>query len=328
MIASMQEIGCVLCEGASSTPVIHESGFTGRQCANCGLIFISPRPSRREIDDVYRQGDAHLSPQWFVHGREAIASRLRARRDARIVQSHAPGGSLLEIGPGRGTFLAAARRRGFDVYGVELNPTQASFIRGELGIACAESLEAARTLAGGQFDVIYHRDVLSHFYDPHEEMQRLRALLKPGGLQIFETGNLADVDHRHLKLIASFQYPDHLFFYGERSLRMLLEQTGFSHERTHRWSVLPERSLRSRLDRVRSRSPGSAGRGDRSVGETRQAGQTQQAGRPAPASARSRRAQIARQALDLLYLGLQVSIGRLPVGERVPQTLIVVARKR
>jgi 2-polyprenyl-3-methyl-5-hydroxy-6-metoxy-1,4-benzoquinol methylase len=322
MIDAVHEIGCVLCEGAGSTPVIYESGFTGRQCANCGLIFISPRPSRQEIDEVYRQGEAHLSPQWFVQGREAIASRLRARRDARLVQRHAGGGSLLEIGPGRGTFLAAARRRGFDVFGVELNPTQASYIRSELGIACAESLESAQELAGGQFDVIYHRDVLSHFYDPHEEMRRLRALLKPGGLHIFETGNLADVDHRYLRLIASFQYPDHLFFYGEASLRKLLDQTGFAHVHTHRWSVLPERSLRHRIDRARSRLSAAAGRVDRDSDGARQTA------RPEPADARSRAGRSARQALDVLYYALQVSVGRIPVGERVPQTLIVVARKR
>ena len=160
-------------------------------------------PQQAEIDEGYRRGDAHLSPAWFVDGREAIASRLRARRDAGLVHSHAAGGALLEIGPGRGTFLRAARRRGFDVFGVELNPTQASFIRSERdplrGVA-----GGGAGAAGGQFDVIYHRDVLSHFYDPHEEMERLRALLKPGGFHIFETGNLADVDHRYLKLIRPF----------------------------------------------------------------------------------------------------------------------------
>jgi 2-polyprenyl-3-methyl-5-hydroxy-6-metoxy-1,4-benzoquinol methylase len=322
MIASVHEIGCVLCEGASSTPVIRDSGFTGRQCERCGLILVSPRPSRAEIDEVYRQGDAHLSPEWFVVGREAIASRLRARRDARLVQRHAPNGSLLEIGPGRGTFLAAARRRGFEVFGVELNPTQASFIRTELDIECAESLEAAEELSSGQFDVVYHRDVLSHFYDPHEQMERIGRLLKPGGLQIFETGNLADVEHRYLKLIASFQYPDHLFFYGGRSLRKLLDQTGFSHVHTDRWSVLPERLLRWWIDRAR-KAPftrhGQVGRGPDA---------TPRATHLEPADARSSSGQIARQALDLVYYGLQLSVGRIPVGERIPQTLIVVARKR
>jgi 2-polyprenyl-3-methyl-5-hydroxy-6-metoxy-1,4-benzoquinol methylase len=325
MTASTHEISCLLCEGANSTPIIYDSGFTGRQCENCGLIFVSPRPSRAEIDQVYRQGAAHLSPEWFVTGREPIASRLRARRDARLVQRHARGGSLLEIGPGRGTFLAAARGRGFEVFGVELNPTQASFIRTKLGIACAESLESASELSSGQFDVIYHRDVLSHFYDPHEQMERVGRLLKPGGLQIFETGNLADVDHRYLRLIASFQYPDHLFFYGERSLRKLLDQSGFSHVHTDRWSVLPERLLRSWITRARNRRSGDTG----PAGQRRPAlDATPHATRPEPADARSSSSQITRQALDLLYYGLQISLGRIPVGERIPQTLIVVARKR
>jgi 2-polyprenyl-3-methyl-5-hydroxy-6-metoxy-1,4-benzoquinol methylase len=321
MIASVHEIGCVLCERAGSAPVIYDSGFTGRQCESCGLIFVSPRPSRAEIDEVYRRGDAHLSPEWFVAGREPLASRLRARRDATLVKRHAGGGSLLEIGPGRGTFLAAARRRGFEVFGVELNPTQASFIRTELGIACAESLEGAEKLSSGQFDVVYHRDVLSHFYDPHEQMERIGRLLKPGGLQIFETGNLADVDHRYLQLVASFQYPDHLFFYGERSLRKLLDQSGFSQVHTDRWSVLPERLLRSWIARARNRRSGHAG--PRGPGLDAEPGTV----RPEPAPERSSSGQIARQALDLLYYGLQISVGRIPVGARIPQTLIVVARK-
>jgi 2-polyprenyl-3-methyl-5-hydroxy-6-metoxy-1,4-benzoquinol methylase len=310
----------VVCGCSSSAPLVSENGFTGYQCAECGLVFISPRPSREEIDEVYRSGEAYLSPEWFLGGREAIASKLRAGRDMRLVRRHAPGGSLLEIGPGRGTFLVAARRSGFEVLGVELNPLQASHIRDKRGIPCVESLDAVEGLGAKRFDVIYHRDVLSHFYEPQAEMERLRALLKPGGLHIFETGNLADVEHRYLKLIKSFQYPDHLFFYGERSLRALLEQTGFSHIHTYRWSVLPQLLLRSQIGRVRKRTAIGAG-GAESEGAERVV-------RPVSGGRRRSGEEAARQALDLLYHGLQLSIGRIPVGGRVPQTLLVVARKR
>jgi SAM-dependent methyltransferase len=314
---------CVICGCPRSAPLVSENSFTGYQCAECGLIFVSPRPSREEIDEVYRGGEAYLSPEWFLGGREAVASKLRARRDVRLVQRHAAGGSLLEIGPGRGTFLAAARRSGFDVLGVELNPLQASYIREERGIPCVESLDAAEDLGAERFDVIYHRDVLSHFYDPQAEMERLRALLKPGGLHIFETGNLADVEQRYLKLIKSFQYPDHLFFYGERSLRMLLDQAGFSHIHTYRWSVLPQLWLRRQIGHVRDRtstgadSAGGAGSDDAKTVVRPVLGGRQRAGEEA-----------ARQALDLLYQGLQMSVGRIAVGRRVPQTLLVVACKR
>jgi len=267
--------------------------------------------------EIYAKGEAYLSPDEFVEGTQSLSGLLRAREDVRRVRRHIARGALLEIGPGRGTFLAAARRRGFDVYGVELNPIQREFIGEHYGIPCVDSLEAASDLNGGQFDLIYHRDVLSHFYDPHAEMANLRALLRPGGFHIFETGNLADVDHRYLRLIRSFQYPDHLFFYGDRSLALLLEQTGFDHVRTYRYSVLPERWVRSKLTRLR---------GGANAASVEQHGHD--AAPTGAEGAASSLGALARQSLDLFYYGLHRTVDALPTGTEVPQTLIVVARRR
>ena len=52
--------------------------------------------------------------------------------------------------------------------------------------------------------------------------------LKPDGLLVFETGNIADVDRKYMKYFSQFSYPDHLFFFGEQSLNILLERTGFA----------------------------------------------------------------------------------------------------
>ena len=56
MTLALQEITCVLDPGSHGDPVISENGFTGRQCAECGLIFVSPRPTREAIDEIYEQG--------------------------------------------------------------------------------------------------------------------------------------------------------------------------------------------------------------------------------------------------------------------------------
>lgn len=311
----VQEISCVLCRDSDSEPVIQENGFTGRQCSHCGLIFISPRPSRDEIEEIYEHGEAHLSPEDFIAGPESLAGKVRAKRDVRRLRRHAKGGRLLEIGPGRGTFLAAAQRRGFGVYGVELNPAQAKFIRNERGIPCVESLDDAQTLGPDAFDVIYYRDVLSHFYDPHEEFARLHGLLKPGGLHVFETGNFGDMDHKYFRLIKSFQYPDHLFMYGERSLGLLLDQTGFEHVRTYRYSILPEQYVHSKVRRLIG--SGLANSGERSGGVAQ----------ASTSSPRRGVRESARQLLDLFYDGLQRTAGAIPARAAVPKTLIVVARK-
>jgi hypothetical protein len=80
--------------------------------------------------------------------------------------------------------------------------------------------------------------------------------------------------------------------------------------------------LRSWINRVRSRRSAHAEQSGRELDAARVAP------RPEPSGALASSGQIARQALDLLYYGLQLSVGRIPVGERTPQTLIVVARKR
>jgi hypothetical protein len=59
-----------------------------------------------------------------------------------------------------------------------------------------------------------------------------------------ETGNFADVSPRFYPLIRRterFQLPDHLFFFGERSLHLLLEQTGFTLRALHRYSRIAEK---------------------------------------------------------------------------------------
>ena len=304
----------MFCENSDSRVVIEENGFTGRQCAGCGLIFVSPRPSRREMDERYESGAAHLSPDSFISGAGSRSARAHARREVKRLSRHVAGGSLLEIGPGNGTFLVEARRAGFDVYAVELNPTQAEFIRTRHGIPCATSLDAAPGLGPERFDVIYHCDVLSHFYDPLEEFRRIKELLVLGGYHVFETGNGGDIDHKFFKDIKSFQYPDHLFFYGQRSLRELLRQTGFEHLRTYRYSILPAMLLRKQLLRLLGRRSDRSGKVPPAMDHIETRGSAGGA------------AHIARGILDYISYVTRYSVGALAIREHHPQTLIVVAR--
>jgi SAM-dependent methyltransferase len=312
------DISCPLCVTSDSTPVIEDNGFTGRQCVQCGLIFISPRPTEQEMAELYHEGDAYLPPEFFLATANTLAGRLSARSAMNDVARHVSAGSLLEIGPGNGGFLAEAARRGFDVLGVELNTAQADFIRTHRGLRCVSSLDDAEAL--GPFDVIYHRDVISHFYDPLGEFERLRGLLRPGGFHIFETGNFGDVDHRHFAYVRSFQYPDHLFFYSERSLLELLRRTGYEHVQTYRYSTRPEQVLRTGVRRARS----LVSRGH--DGNDGDGASAPHAAEPATAAIPSRAGLVARDALDVTYYGIRHTIGAVTVRASDPQTMTVVAR--
>jgi SAM-dependent methyltransferase len=89
-----------------------------------------------------------------------------------------------------------------------------------------------------KFDVIYHSDVISHLHDPHAAYSMMHEKLNNNGIVIFETGNLSDVHKRYYPLFSSFQYPDHLFFFGEDTIKKLLRTHQFNFKKIYRYSII------------------------------------------------------------------------------------------
>ena len=158
---------------------------------------------------------------------------------------------MLELGPGAGLFLSEARNCGYQPYGVELNPIEARWIEERLHVPCENVALSERTFGGKLFDIIYHRDVLSHLYDPIGAFCDMNRALKKDGLLVFETGNIADVDRKYIKYFSQFSYPDHLYFFGEKSLKMLLKRAGFKCLRVHKESILFQLLLQKALWRLK-----------------------------------------------------------------------------
>jgi len=247
-------VTCVLCKVAGTPTEIVENGFTLARCNNCGLLFVSPRPLDGDILAIYEHDAPHTEMQQLIARTRASHAVAHARHTLRLLRNHRVGGSLLEIGPGGGLFLNEARQAGYAIAAVEPNPVQAAFMAETFGIRCTTEPLGPETLKGELFDVIYHCNVLSHFPDPVQTLGVIKSRLRPGGILLMETGNFADVDRRFYRLIAAterFQLPDHLHFFGERSLRILLEQTGFILRKMYRYSRVPEKCGPSALHALR-----------------------------------------------------------------------------
>lgn len=172
----MEDIQCIFCNRSSNQIVIEENGYKGRKCPKCGLIFISPRPTFTEILNLYCHDKSHVSAESHISC--AFSKRLYAKHNLQIIKKFIKNGSILEIGPGAGYFLDEARKEGFEVYGIEFNNIQADFIRSRLGIHCEESPLDVSLFDGKKFDIIYHCNVISHFYDPISEFQKINNKLK------------------------------------------------------------------------------------------------------------------------------------------------------
>jgi SAM-dependent methyltransferase len=247
---NMETIGCVICERkAHADPVaIRESGWNGRKCPNCSLIYISPRPSLEEIITLYSHDSAE---RYAEHFRAGEAYRRHCARDAvRRLRRHIKAGDLLEIGAAHGVFCDEARKAGFTPCAIELNPLEAASID-SLGIPC-ERRPLQDAFPGKTFDVIYHCDVTSHFHDIVGEFRAMATRLRSGGVMMFEAGNYGDVDSSYYTLITDFKYPDHLFFLSRDSLRSLVKMSGFKVLSWSSYSLMPQLLIESVKNKLES----------------------------------------------------------------------------
>src|SRR4051794_640908 len=200
-----EEINCPFCDVPGGFRFSQE-GWNTLTCPSCRLMFISPRPTAKAVAELYEQDSAHGSSMVHLRHFGTSVGKLSANRALRLIKKDGPAvGRILEIGPGAGSFLIAARDAGYEVAGVELNPVEAEHIR-SLGIPCWSSLDDVE----GTFDVVYHCDVLSHLYDPVATFRQIRSMLNPSGFHMFETGE-GDINPKYWRLIGNWQLPDHLF---------------------------------------------------------------------------------------------------------------------
>lgn len=230
----VQEVPCLFCKQYHHQTVIEENGYRGVKCPTCQVIYISPRPNQKDILKLYAKAPQRPVAS-FTAG--AFAKRLKAEYTLSLLQPHLLGRNALEIGPGAGIFLQTLRRQGYNGVGIELNGQAADFLNNTLNIPCEGRPLSVSSFGQERFDLIYHCDVLSHFYDPLAEFALMHTKLKDNGLLVFETGNLGEVHNRYYRWYPSFHYPEHLYFFGGKSLRLLLERTGFELISLHRYPL-------------------------------------------------------------------------------------------
>ena len=155
-----------------------------------------------------------------------------------------PGGSILDLGCGRGEFLKLLDERGFRGRGVDLNAQMVALCRDKgLEAQRADILEALAGTPDGSLDGIFSSQVIEHVSAAHLErlVELAYAKLAPGGVVVLETINPASVFAlvQIYFLDLSHRLPVHPL-----ALRFLLESAGFDDVRVIYGSGLDEEKLR------------------------------------------------------------------------------------
>lgn len=209
----------------------------GVRCAGCGLVTVSPKPTRDDLASLY-SGDYFKSDYHCGHRELAYEDEQLTRDQLRVLERFIelrPHGRMLEVGAAGGKFLLKAKERGYEVTGVELS-REACDIAGRLGVRhfCGELHEAG--FEAGSFDLAYMGDVLEHMPEPYDALVELNRVLAPGGvLGLSCPTNIGLLSSRAGLWVYGLLGremkaplpPYHLYEFTPRHIKMLLEKAGF-----------------------------------------------------------------------------------------------------
>ena len=192
------------------------------RCVACGTLQQPSLPRGPELAHLYRgmRDDAYLDEE---RGRRRTAVRILD-----LIAPHAASGRLLDVGCGPGLLLDEARRRGFDVEGLELSDSAAAYARGELGLTVHQTPLEEYNPGGRRFDVLVLADVLEHLSDPVAALLRCRELLRRGGVLCVVTPDPASPTARLAGARWWGLLPAHTFLIPRTTLHGLVEAEGFA----------------------------------------------------------------------------------------------------
>ena len=204
--------------------------FSVLRCVPCGCCYTSPR---------FPEASKHLafagSYPFYQRARRALAppshSEMLAfdRRVGAVVRAHPEPGRVLDIGMGDGAFLASMRLQGWEVTGLDVEPSVIAYAQTQLGIPNCRVADVEKDpIPEGPFDAITLWGMFQLAYHPQALLEKLRPALAPGGVLALGLSNFAGAGARvfgsHWRGLG---LPRHLIHYDPLTLQRLLERSGY-----------------------------------------------------------------------------------------------------
>ena len=226
---------CPLCGSASWQACLWSAGWQLLRCQGCELICLNPRPTQSAIADHYRKG-RYDSVRW--DGRTYLQKREQWLRKftemLTQVQRFQPAGRLLDVGCGPGFLMEAARRLGYEPYGIEASEQGVEFAKKELGLEVEQGRFEETHYPEGFFQVVIFSDILEHVPDPIGFLAQAYRALAPGGIiDVSLTDAGCEEALRDKDKWWALSLPTHFYQFTEKTLREALQRAGF--EVVHLW---------------------------------------------------------------------------------------------
>lgn len=191
------------------------------KCKNCHLIYMNPMEKVSKTNDYYFKAKN-------THAPTIRESYLRtAKSQVRLVQKYASGTNLLDIGCAQGFFLYSASKARYNIKGIEISQDAAEYAVREFGLDVeAKPFEELR-FPENHFDVVTLWQVLEHVPYPLTILKEVHRILKPGGLLVVSTPDIAGIPAKILRKRWWDIKRLHINQFSTKTLRDILQNGGF-----------------------------------------------------------------------------------------------------
>jgi 2-polyprenyl-3-methyl-5-hydroxy-6-metoxy-1,4-benzoquinol methylase len=221
-----------------------------KECNKCGMLFIFPQPTALELKELYSRDYFEGGDYRCGHAGSCFeeSERIVSQVLLEKIISMQPKGKFLDIGCAGGQMLNAVRQKGFEPFGVEFSEEAAQNARDKFQLNVITGDIHAAQLESNFFDVVFMGDVLEHVPDPVEVMKEIYRITRPNALVVILCPTQTNTMFSRLGFLfyniagkkATVNLPPyHLLEFRPKSMKYLIEHTGFSVVRSEGTAMKP-----------------------------------------------------------------------------------------
>lgn len=234
---------CLVCGSENFEPflvckdyTVSQENFNIVSCKSCGFKFTNPRPDNSVLGNYYK-AESYVS---HTNSKKGIVNKLyhavrnyTLKTKIKLVSSYVSRGTILDYGCGTGMFLNACNKSGWETYGMEPDDN-ARKMASEHGLNVFSDKAKVQTyITDKNFNAITLWHVLEHVTDMEETLAFFKSKLNADGVLIIAVPNYVSYDAQYYKEFwAAYDVPRHLHHFEEKSMKSLLENSGFKLQET------------------------------------------------------------------------------------------------
>jgi SAM-dependent methyltransferase len=205
------------------------------QCRSCQVIFPREIPVESALPIIYPPNYYAFSETvrpnrivkmvrgWMSRGKGRVYKAMVPTAEAEVIDIGCGDGRMLDI-------LKASCSPGWRYYGVDWSEQAVERVRSK-GYEARSGDVSRMDLSDwqGKFDLALMHQLIEHVRDPREVLEKVRQILKPGGILSVETPDIDSWDFHLLRkrFWAGYHIPRHWYIFNKRNFSDLAREVGF-----------------------------------------------------------------------------------------------------